>query len=71
MPWNLCGTDAPNLLLQVLALNGCDDQGVFIAVKVVLSKWSAVCNTVTKLHTYQNFMRGLCFNWNFNKCAAV
>jgi len=49
-------TDAQNLLLRVSALLGCHHQGVFAVVKVVLSKWSAVCSTVTRLHKYYTFV---------------
>jgi len=52
MHWNIVITDARNLLLHVLVLHGCHPQGAFTAVKVVLSKMSAVCSTVTHLHTY-------------------
>jgi hypothetical protein len=46
MHWNIYTTDAQNLLLHVSALHGCQQQGVFTAVKVVLSKWSVVCYNV-------------------------
>ena len=44
-------TDARNLPLHISALQVCHSQGVFTVVKEVLSKWSAVCSTVTHLHT--------------------
>ena len=52
----VCATDVPNLLLHVSALHICNHQGVFTALKVVFSKWSVVCSTVTKLHIYRSFM---------------
>ena len=40
-------TDTQKLLLHVLALPWCNHQEVFTVVKVMLSKWFAVCSTVT------------------------
>ena len=52
---NMYTTDARSLPLHVSAREGCHPQGVFTVVKVVLYKWSAVCSTVTQLHTHSNF----------------
>jgi len=52
MRWNIYITDALNLLLHVSALHGCHHQGVFTAVKAVLSKGFLACSTATRLHTY-------------------
>jgi len=43
-------TDARNTFLHVSALLGCHLQGVFAVVKVVVSKCSVVCRTLTQLH---------------------
>lgn len=49
-------TDTRNLI-HVSALHVCHPQKAFTAVKVIISKLSVVCSTVTHLHTSLKFVK--------------
>ena len=44
MHWNMYTTEEQSLLLHVSALHGCHSQAAFTGVKIVLSKWTDVCD---------------------------
>jgi hypothetical protein len=69
MLWNMCVTEAQNLLLHVSARRGCYHQGVFTAATAVLAGWSVqfhtLAHTVSTIN-HKNFLATVCVSVSIN-----